>query len=86
VEPLGFINLFAGMNIFETFNYFLGNIVGPVNGLLIAIFCGWILKAEKAKEILDFKSSLHAKIWLMLVKYLVPITLFLVIIGIIIQT
>ncbi len=81
VEPLHWIPLFEGRNIFQSFDYFLGNIVLPVNGLLIAIFCGWVLKYQTAKSYLGFKSERIARIWHMIVRYFVPVTLSLVIVG-----
>jgi len=81
VEPLGWISLFEGKNIFQSFDYFLGNIVLPLNGLLIAVFCGWVLSYKTAIKYLGFKTTKIAIIWHIIVKYFVPITLLLVIIG-----
>ncbi len=85
-EPLGWIALFEGRNIFQTFDYFLGNFVLPINGLLIALFCGWVVSSETALGFLNFKSEFFARAWLFIVRFFVPVTLSLVIVGTLAQS
>jgi neurotransmitter:Na+ symporter, NSS family len=76
-HPLGF----AGVEktFFDLFDYLTGNIMLPVTGLLTAIFVGWIIPDKIAMEELQVLTSRHwFKVWMFMLRYGVPVTLFLV--------
>lgn len=75
IEPLAFIPLFEGKSIFRTFDYAIGNFVLPLNGILLAIFCGWVLSKRTTMEYLDFKNPRYYKIWIFLVRWVIPLPL-----------
>jgi len=45
----------------------------PLVGLLIAVFCGWIIAPECSREDLNTTSNLIYKIWRFLIRYVTPV-------------
>lgn len=69
-------------NIFELIDYLTSNIMLPLGGILIAIFSGWVVKQSLLSEE-SLMSASAFKLWISLVKYLVPIAIFLVMLNVI---
>ena len=61
IRPLSWIELYSGKNIFASYDFVLGNFVLPLNGFLIAIFCGWVLPRKTATGFLGFKTEFFSK-------------------------
>ena len=75
IKPLDWIPLFEGKGFFDTFDYAISNFVLPLNGILLAIFCGWVLSKRTTMEYLGFKNPNHHKMWYFLVRWVIPIPL-----------
>jgi NSS family neurotransmitter:Na+ symporter len=73
VSPLGFIPFFEGRSIFQSFDYALASFVLPVNGILVALFAGWILSPSRSE--IGFASESQHRPWRLLVRYIIPIAL-----------
>ena len=58
LEPLGWDSLVRGKNFFEIFDFTLANILLPLNGVLTAIFAGWVISASKAKRHVGIKKQI----------------------------
>jgi NSS family neurotransmitter:Na+ symporter len=66
-------------------SFLFGDLILTIGGLLLCIFIGWVWGAEKAAEELMIGSENFKKfknIWIFLVKYLIPIVVFIILIGI----
>ncbi len=61
------------------------NIILPIGGLLFAIFAGWKLNPNSARNILARQHDHHFNIWRFLIKYIAPIGILLVLINSIIK-
>ncbi|WP_339861784.1 sodium-dependent transporter [Paremcibacter congregatus] len=73
VYPLGFIPLFAGMNIEGLINFLAANVFMVLNGMLVAIFVGWSVKRSVTLEEMGLGDSVIFKIWFALVRFVVPV-------------
>lgn len=69
---------FFGKTFFDLLDYLTANIMLPLGGLCIAIFAGWVMSKEVAREELNLKSPALFNGWLFLVKYLSPLAVFIV--------
>ncbi|WP_321396486.1 sodium-dependent transporter [Emcibacter sp.] len=74
-RPLGMFKTFETMGIFDLLDYFSANVFMMLNGLLIAIFAGWIMKRTALLEELGLADSWLFKFWRLLIKVVVPIGL-----------
>lgn len=77
------LNVIGSLNFFDFYDKLTSNILLTTGGFLLCIFVGWVLKADEAiKEIessgIRFKL---ANIWAFLIKYIVPIAIFIVLIN-----
>ena len=69
-------------SIFEFIDYLTANIMLPLGGILIAVFTGWVVKQSLLSE--ESKMSpVIFKLWISLVKYVVPVAIFLVLLSVI---
>jgi neurotransmitter:Na+ symporter, NSS family len=69
---------FAGKNINGVLDYFSNQILLPIGGLLIAIFAGWFVNRSVSLDELGLGDGLLFKGWYFLIRFLVPIAVFLV--------
>ncbi len=80
VSPLGFIRLFEGKNFFQTFDFSLSNIVLPLNGLLLAVFVGWVVSKAKAARYAGLSNRTLFSVWRFQLRFIVPAVLAVLII------
>ena len=80
VKPFDF-GLFAGKSIFEVYDFVTANILLPVNALFIALFSGWVIKTEVMQKELVFANGNLYPVWRALIRYLVPLSILLVLIN-----
>lgn len=66
-----------GLTFFELIDYITANLLLPIGGFCIAIFVGWYLYQEHSRQELALTETTY-KIWLILMRYIVPALLFLV--------
>ncbi|MDJ0651442.1 MAG: sodium-dependent transporter [Simkaniaceae bacterium] len=70
-----------GLNFLDTMDNFVSTWMIPIGGLLTALFMGWGLKREISLEEfpLGRKWQTFFKIWHFLIKWIIPLTIFLII-------
>ncbi len=68
----------GGRDINEVMDYFSNQILLPVGGFLIAVFVGWFLSPDVSRQELGLGATLAFKLWYFLIRYLVPLAIFLV--------
>jgi len=91
ISTIGVLSIFSilGYNVLADFKImsldinssvdFLSNqILLPLGGLLIALFAGWFITHKTLVNELDIGSGLKFKLWLYLIRYVVPIAVALV--------
>ena len=79
-HPLGFIDYFAEMTVFQLIEFFSINVMLPAGGLFIAIFVGWKMTRESTREELMLTDGLVFRTWRTLLRYLIPpVVLFIMI-------
>ncbi|MGY8986374.1 MAG: sodium-dependent transporter [Sphingomonadales bacterium] len=71
--PLSFIPIFETRNIFGILDYSIANLLIPVNGLLIALFSGWILSKDDIRNYLGIENNSVFALWHFLLKIAAPI-------------
>ena len=79
-HPLGFMGV--ERTFFDLFDYMATNILLPMGGLFTAIFVGWVVPEKILHE--EFEThSRHRwfRVWLFLMRYLVPVVLIIVFIN-----
>jgi NSS family neurotransmitter:Na+ symporter len=69
-------------NIFELIDYLTANIMLPLGGILIALFTGWVVKRSLLSEESQMSTSAFT-LWINLIKFLVPVAIFLVMLNVI---
>ncbi len=67
----------TGRTFFDFFDHITTNIMLPLGGLVIAIFSGWFMKEQYAKEELAFSDTMFA-LWRFMIRFVTP-TLVLVV-------
>ena len=72
------IRLIGDRNIFDSLDYLTTNILLPLTGLGVAIFCGWIVNRSETRDELHNTTELLFSLWHFLLRYIVP-TLVLII-------
>ena len=70
--------------MFGLLDYLTANIMLPLGGLLIAIFSGWLMKKQSTQEELVADKLSFYKLWRILIRYLIPIAIFVIFIEIMI--
>jgi len=78
VEPLGFLPLFAGRDIFGSLDFIVSNLLIPLNGLLIALFAGWAMSRQAMIDELELSNRFAIRYWLFTVRYVAPVAILVV--------
>ena len=73
--PLAIMNTFAGMNIFALIDYFTANLLMPLGAIFMAIFVGWFIKPATLAEDLEFGGPALFKVWLWMIRVIVPVAI-----------
>ena len=73
--------LFGRWTFFDVITDITTNLLLPIGGLLFAVFLGWKLNPKQAQEALLSQHDHHFKLWLFLIKYLVPLAITIVLIN-----
>lgn len=72
VKPLGFITGLAEKSVFEIFDFFTASVMIPINGLLIALFAGWVVRSSALRAQLGLPDGLAFSAWSILIRYVAP--------------
>lgn len=78
--PLKDVRLW-GRNIFDTFDFFSGQIMLPISGFFIALFVGWVMKRDIIREQLTddtVRGVVLNRIQVFLLRYFVPFAILLI--------
>ncbi len=75
VYPLSFISIFADKTIFGLLDYLVSNILMPIGGICVAVLAGWGLGKASLLAELQIGDSLLFRLWLFLIRYLVPVVI-----------
>ena len=77
--PLEVFGLYEGKTIFDTFDFSITSFVQPIVGIMMALFVGWSLSQKVVLEALNISDAenpvLWVRVWLILLRYLVPIAI-----------
>ena len=70
---------FGNKNLFDWFDFISSAILMPIGGILVAIFVGYILDKEVSrKALVPYIGEFFYKVWLFVVKFLAPISVFII--------
>lgn len=72
-HPLGFIDKFAGMTIYDSLDYIVSNVLLPLGALLTAIFVGWFVSPKFARHEAGMAGSFGFGLWRLLIRFVVPL-------------
>jgi NSS family neurotransmitter:Na+ symporter len=72
-----------GKTMFELLDYITANILLPLGGLLTAIFAGWVISKNNAKEELAMKTPFFYPIWRVLIRFITPLAIIIVFLNVI---
>ncbi|MEM1102556.1 MAG: sodium-dependent transporter [Pseudomonadota bacterium] len=78
-HPLGFLPLFEGQGVLDMLDTLTSRILMPLSGFITALFAGWAVTREAAKDELSFLSPWGFQVWRFLVRFIAPTALFIVI-------
>jgi NSS family neurotransmitter:Na+ symporter len=72
---------FFGLTFFDLLDFVTSNLMLPLGGILIALFAGWLMKAENTKAELRITNHTTYVIWRNLVRYIAPVAVFIVLLN-----
>lgn len=64
-------------NLFELLDYLTANLMLPIGGLCIALFAGWTMRQTDTEQELELPEQ-GFQVWQFLIKYVAPVSVFLV--------
>lgn len=76
--PWAGFTLLGGRAVLDAVDFVAADILLPLNGLLIAIFLGWVWKRQDALEACGLSTGLLGRLWRLSLRYVVPLLVFLV--------
>ncbi|MFZ1747750.1 MAG: sodium-dependent transporter [Nitrospirales bacterium] len=72
---------FFGLTFFDLLDFVTSNLMLPLGGILIALFAGWLMKAETTQSELNIQHPSLYFAWQSLVRYIAPIAVFIVLLN-----
>lgn len=72
---------FFGLTFFDLLDFVTSNLMLPLGGILIALFAGWLMKAESTQSELNIHHPSLYFAWQALVRYIAPIAVFIVLLN-----
>ncbi len=72
-HPLQMFKLFQDKTLFDLIDYMASNVMLPLGGILIALFCGWVMAREDAREELRLMDGRIYFLWRFLIRFVVPL-------------
>lgn len=76
--PWSGITFLGGRDILDALDFIAADILLPLNGLLIAVFVGWVWKRRDALQACGLSAGPLAWLWRFIVRYVVPLLVSLV--------
>lgn len=80
-NKLSLFYIFDKFTFFDLITDLTTNIILPVGGLLFALFIGWRLDQNKAREVLHKQHDHHFKLWQFLIRYISPAAIILILLN-----
>ena len=74
------IKLLFGFGIFDTLDKLTTNILLPLGGLMMAIFAGWVMRADHVQDELDLK-TIAFRLWRFIIRYVSPIAIMIILLS-----
>jgi NSS family neurotransmitter:Na+ symporter len=71
----------AGRTIYAFLDFLTSSVLMPATGLLVAIFAGWIVLERAMAEELQLTSSVQFLVWRNLVRFVVPVTIVIILLN-----
>jgi NSS family neurotransmitter:Na+ symporter len=81
-RPLGFLELFRDMTIYDVTDYIASNVLLPLGGMLTAIFAGWFVTRDVAREELGIKHDSVFLAWRFLIRFIAPIAIAMMLVAV----
>jgi len=78
LRPLGFLSLMSEKNIFNVLDFVVSNLLLPVNGLLIALFAGWVISGKVLGDELAMRNQALFAYLRFVLRYVAPIVIGLI--------
>ena len=78
--PWAGLTSLGGRSILDAMDFVAADILLPLNGLLIALFLGWVWPRRAALEACDLDASRRGRLWRFSVRYIVPLMVTVVLI------
>lgn len=88
IWALGFLSVFSfnvlsdftflNGTFMDNFDYLTSNIMLPLGGLLITLFCGWVMSENSATDELNIGTDRLYRTWRFLTRFVVPVAVVLV--------
>ena len=72
VRPLGMFSFFAEKSLFDVVDFFVANVMLPINALLIAVFAGWMMSRSSTLQELGLPDGLRYAYWRFILRYIAP--------------
>ncbi|PJA78503.1 MAG: sodium-dependent transporter [Nitrospirae bacterium CG_4_9_14_3_um_filter_51_5] len=72
---------FFGLTFFDLLDFVTSNLMLPLGGILIALFAGWLMKAESTRAELNIHNPTLYLAWQALVRYIAPVAVFIVLLN-----
>jgi neurotransmitter:Na+ symporter, NSS family len=71
--PLGRFERFRASTVFDLIDYLTSNLLLPLGGMLIAVFVGWVLSSETARQELGVVDGRSFRAWRFTLRFVTPI-------------
>jgi NSS family neurotransmitter:Na+ symporter len=75
LKPFDFVPLLEGKGIFDLLDFLVSNLLLPANGLLIAVFAGWIMSRRSLLEELGSKNEALLGYLRFVLRYVAPLVI-----------
>lgn len=72
-HPLGFIERFQDMTIYDSLDFIMANVLLPVGAFLTSIFIGWFASNDAIREEIGLPDGPGFRIWRVLIRFIVPL-------------
>jgi NSS family neurotransmitter:Na+ symporter len=74
-HPLGFLAVFQDMTIYDATDYIASNVLLPLGGMLTAVFAGWFVTRDAAREELGIRHESAFRTWRFLIRFIAPVAI-----------
>ena len=80
-HPLNFISVLEGKTIFDLLDFLVANILLLIVSILTSVFLGWVAPKYIHLESIGLQDGICYRIWLFVIRYIVPIFLITLLIA-----